>query len=102
MKLASLKEGRDGALVVVSPDLQRCLRAEMTLQQALALVRQCLPIDKARLIQQIVPDIEREFQAAPRKSLRGRWSGLDVTGEDIARARREMWGRFSRMAGENE
>ncbi|MFO7552190.1 MAG: fumarylacetoacetate hydrolase family protein [Haliea sp.] len=35
MKLASLKKGRDGALVVVSRDLQRCLPAGMTLQQAL-------------------------------------------------------------------
>lgn len=35
MKLASLNSGRDGALVVVSGDLQRCLRAGMTLQQAL-------------------------------------------------------------------
>lgn len=35
MKLASLKRGRDGALVVVSRDLQRCLPADMTLQQAL-------------------------------------------------------------------
>ncbi len=35
MKLASLKNGRDGTLVVVSADLQRCLRAGMTLQQAL-------------------------------------------------------------------
>lgn len=35
MKLASLKSGRDGALVVVSTDLQRCLPAGMTLQQAL-------------------------------------------------------------------
>ncbi|QIB64883.1 fumarylacetoacetate hydrolase family protein [Kineobactrum salinum] len=35
MKLASLKQGRDGTLVVVSTDLQRCLRAGMTLQAAL-------------------------------------------------------------------
>ncbi len=35
MKLASLKHGRDGTLVVVSTDLQRCLRTAMTLQQAL-------------------------------------------------------------------
>ena len=35
MKLASLRAGRDGALVVVSRDLQRFLTAEMTLQQAL-------------------------------------------------------------------
>lgn len=35
MKLASLQNGRDGSLVVVSTDLQRCLAAGMTLQQAL-------------------------------------------------------------------
>ncbi|MBV8978898.1 MAG: fumarylacetoacetate hydrolase family protein [Alphaproteobacteria bacterium] len=38
MKLASLKRGRDGALVVVSRDLKRCVHAEpiaSTLQQAL-------------------------------------------------------------------
>ena len=35
MKLASMKRGRDGALVVVSTDLQRCLPTGMTLQQAL-------------------------------------------------------------------
>lgn len=35
MKLASLKHGRDGTLAVVSSDLQRALRAGMTLQQAL-------------------------------------------------------------------
>lgn len=37
MKLASLKDGhlRDGALVVVSADLTRCIRAGMTMQHAL-------------------------------------------------------------------
>lgn len=35
MKLASLKSGRDGALVVVSNDLSRCLPAGGTLQAAL-------------------------------------------------------------------
>jgi fumarylacetoacetate (FAA) hydrolase len=35
MKLASLKHGRDGTLAVVSTDLQRALRAGMTMQQAL-------------------------------------------------------------------
>jgi hypothetical protein len=34
----------------------------------------------------------------PRPSLRGLWEGLDcnVTDEDIAEARREMWGNFPR------
>lgn len=35
MKLASINSGRDGALVVVSTDLRRCLAAGMTLQQVL-------------------------------------------------------------------
>lgn len=35
MKLASLKEGRDGRLVVVSKDLQRYLPTDLTLQKAL-------------------------------------------------------------------
>lgn len=35
MKFASLNEGRDGALVVVSTDLQRYLPANMSMQQAL-------------------------------------------------------------------
>ncbi len=35
MKLASIEQGRDGALVVVSTDLQRSLPAGMALQQAL-------------------------------------------------------------------
>jgi hypothetical protein len=72
---------------------------EMTLEQALAVVRQLSAADKARLIERIVPDIERELEAArptPRKSLRGLWRGLDITEEDIAEARREMWGRFPR------
>ena len=70
----------------------------MTLEEALDLVKQLSPLDKARLIERIVPDIERELKAActPRKSLRGLWRGLDITEEEIAEARREMWGNFPR------
>jgi hypothetical protein len=71
----------------------------VTLEEALALVRQLSPVDKARLIERIAPDIERELKTArptPRRSLRGLWRGLDITAEDIAQARREMWGNFPR------
>jgi len=71
----------------------------VTLEEALALVRQLSPVDKARLIERIAPDIERELKAArptQRRSLRGLWQGLDITAEDIAQARREMWGNFPR------
>jgi hypothetical protein len=71
----------------------------VTLEEALDLVKQLSPLDKARLIERIVPDIERELKAArstPRKSLRGLWRGLDITEEEIAEARQEMWGNFPR------
>jgi hypothetical protein len=71
----------------------------VSLEEALDLVKQLSPLDKARLIERIVPDIERELKAAqptPRKSLRGLWRGLDITEEEIAEARREMWSIFPR------
>ena len=71
----------------------------VTLDEALAFVRQLSPLDKSRLIERMVPDIERELRAArsiPRVSLRGLWRGLDITGEEIDQAREEMWGEFPR------
>ena len=71
----------------------------VTLEEALALVRQLSPVDKARLIERIAPDIERELKTArptQRRSLRGLWRGLDITAEDIAQGRREMGGNFLR------
>lgn len=71
----------------------------VTLDEALVVVRQLSPIDKARLIERLVPDIERELRATeptPRKSLLGLWQGLDITEEDIEEARREMWSGFPR------
>jgi hypothetical protein len=65
----------------------------VTLEEAQILVRQLSPVDKARLIERIVPDIERELKtarAAPSKSLRGLWRDLDTTAEEIAEARRDM------------
>jgi len=71
----------------------------VTLEEALTVVRQLSPVDKARLIERIAPDIERELRAAhsrPRKSLRGLWRGLAISEEEIDLARREMWGNFPR------
>ncbi len=71
----------------------------VTLEDVLRLAKQLSAMDKVRLIEQIAPEIERDLQAAqpePRESLRGIWQGLDITDEDIAEARREMWGNFPR------
>ncbi len=70
-----------------------------TLEEALVVVRQLSPVDKARLIERIAPDIERELKIThpgPRQSLRGLWRGLDISEGDIKEARREMWGGFPR------
>jgi hypothetical protein len=71
----------------------------VTFEEALAAARQLSALDKARLIMRIAPDIERELKSGRpggRRSLRGLWRGLDITGEDIVEARREMWGSFPR------
>jgi len=71
----------------------------VTLEEVLHLAMQLPVLDKVRLVERIAPAIERDFQAAqptPRKSLRGLWKGLNITEEDIAEARREMWGDFPR------
>lgn len=67
----------------------------VTQDEALAFVWQLSPVDRARLIEQMVPDIERELGAGrstPYVSLRGLWRGLDITEEEIDQAREEMWG----------
>jgi hypothetical protein len=66
----------------------------VTLEEALDLVKQLSPVDKARLIERIVPDIERELMAtppAPRKSLWGLCANLGPapSAEEIDQARRE-------------
>ncbi|HBY97218.1 MAG TPA: hypothetical protein DEP84_25285 [Chloroflexi bacterium] len=71
----------------------------VTLDQVLDLVEQLSLVDKVRLIERVAPQIERELatvQPTPRKSLRGLWQGIDITDEDIAAARQEMWGNFPR------
>ncbi len=71
----------------------------ISLDEVLNLARQLSPVDKVRLFEKLAPEIERDLQATqttPRKSLRGLWKGVDVTDEDIAEVRREMWANFPR------
>jgi hypothetical protein len=58
-----------------------------------------LPVDKQRSVLDFVEYlIHKSTPKAPRQSARGLWADLDVkvTDEDLARARREMWGNFPR------
>jgi hypothetical protein len=71
----------------------------IALEEVLVSVKWLSTVDKVRLIKQVTTEIEHELKAPqpkPRKSLRGLWKGLNITEEDIAEARREMWGNFPR------
>ncbi|HEX8683129.1 MAG TPA: hypothetical protein VF707_12495 [Ardenticatenaceae bacterium] len=73
------------------------MQQTVTLDEVLQLAAQLSPVDKVRLIERIAPQIERELTPSiPRKSLYGLWKGINITEEDIAEARREMWGNFPR------
>jgi hypothetical protein len=72
----------------------------ITLNEVWPLVQRLSSIDKLRLIERIAPQLERELRTTratpPPQPLRGMWQGLDITEEDIAEARQEMWGNFPR------
>ncbi len=74
------------------------MQQDVTLDEVLDLVKQLPLRDKIRLIERVAPQIEQEIDTEhePRISLRGLWGGTDITDEDIAKARREMWGNFPR------
>jgi len=73
----------------------------VTLEQALGIVKHLSPVDKARLIERIVPDIERELAALPRGPRVSLWGlcadlGTAPSAEEIDRARQEEWATFPR------
>jgi hypothetical protein len=71
----------------------------VTLDEIVQLTRQLSLLDKVRLIEQLAPQIEQELkvvQPAELSPLRGLWKGVDISEEEIAEARREMWGNFPR------
>ncbi|MBD2299217.1 hypothetical protein H6G80_18355 [Nostoc sp. FACHB-87] len=71
----------------------------VTLENALALIKQLSLVDKIRLIEQIAPQIEQELvkiQPPKRTSLRGIWKGSNITESDIAEVRQQTWSNFPR------
>jgi EAL domain-containing protein (putative c-di-GMP-specific phosphodiesterase class I) len=58
-----------------------------------------LPVDKQKKVLEFVESLENKSAAGrPRRSLKGLWAdlGVAVSAEDLAEARREMWGGFPR------
>jgi hypothetical protein len=71
----------------------------MTIEQLVLEKLRDLPVDKKKEVLDFV-DFLRKKNGTKKKlrSLRGLWKDLDIkiTEEDIAQARREMWGNFPR------
>ncbi len=71
----------------------------VTLEEVLNLAKQLSPLDRIRLIEQITPQLKRDFVVAPsqpRKSLRGIWKGIDISEADLAEVKAEMSSNFPR------
>lgn len=71
----------------------------VTLDYVLKLAEQLSSLDKVRLIERVAPQLERDLQALddrPRQSLRGLWKGIDISAEEIADMRRDLWSDFPR------
>jgi len=76
-------------------------RQAATLEEVVSLARQLPPVEKIRLIERMVPEIERDMlgqQPARRKSLLGLCADLGPapSAEDIDEIRHEMWADFPR------
>ena len=71
----------------------------MTIEQQVLEKLRDLPPEKQKEVLEFVDSLkEKKGSAKPRRSLLGLWADLNIhiTEEDIAEARREMWGNFPR------
>ena len=75
------------------------MNTQPSVEQILELAERLPLKEKLRLLERLTPRVARQAQAAKsgkRRSLRGIWKGLDITDDDIAEARKEMWKGFPR------
>ena len=71
----------------------------MTTEEAIVGKLKTLPVEKQQRVRAFVEHLHAEATPPPpRRTLKGIWSGfgVDVSEEDIAATRREMWGGFPR------
>lgn len=71
----------------------------MTVEQAVLEKLRELPLERQQEVLDFVESLQQKGEPKrPRRSLMGLWADLDmrVTDEDIAEARRDMWGNFPR------
>lgn len=67
-------------------------------EQVLEKLRELPPEKKQEVLEFVVSLVSDKGSGKPLPNLRGLWAGRnpDITEEDIAQARREMWGGFPR------
>ncbi|MBI3796118.1 MAG: DUF2281 domain-containing protein [Deltaproteobacteria bacterium] len=71
----------------------------MSIEQSVLEKMRALPPDKQQEVLDFVEFLQRKSGLKqPRRSLRGLWAdlGVDITEEDVAKVRKEMWKDFPR------
>lgn len=74
---------------------------DISFDEIVTLAENLPPLEKVRLVERVMATLEQQLtstQNQPIKSAYGLWADLNVniSEEDIAEARREMWGNFPR------
>lgn len=71
----------------------------MTTWEIIAEKSRNLPADEQREVLDFIEFLRtRQERKRQLRDLAGLWKGFDLSSEDIAEARREMWGNFPRVA----
>ncbi len=71
----------------------------MSIEKSLLEKLEKLPAEQRQEVLDFVESLEKKTtKKSPRRNLKGLWAdlGLAITADDIAEARREMWGSFPR------
>lgn len=80
-------------------------KKSITSEQVIEMLKKLSPIERLKVISEVLPETEQDIEDeltdkkySKKRSLYGLWKGMgfDVTAEDIAEARKEMWGNFPR------
>jgi hypothetical protein len=70
---------------------------EVAIEDAVLASLRELPLDKQQEVLDFVEFLRHQSPSRRgRRPLKGLWTGVQITDEDIADVRRDMWGRFPR------
>lgn len=69
------------------------------LDEVVGMARGLSALDKVRLVEEVMALLEADLagqQTGPARSYYGIWPDANISADDIAQARQEMWGNFPR------